>query len=40
MQDKTNVQTNKDLPVLGPWVMTTDPATTNTYLYERNPYYC
>lgn len=38
-QDKYNDQKNKDLPVLGPWVMTVDPATTNTITYTRNPYY-
>lgn len=38
-QDRMNDQKNMDLPVLGPWVMTCDPATTNTITYERNPYY-
>lgn len=30
---------NKDLPVLGPWIMTTDPKTTNSIRFVRNPYY-
>ncbi len=39
MGDKTDPSKNMDLPVLGPWVMTSDPAETNTLTYERNPYY-
>lgn len=38
-EDKINHQKNVDLPVLGPWVMTADPAETNTITFERNPYY-
>ena len=38
-EDRTFDQSNKDLPVLGPWVMTVDPAETNTIVFERNPYY-
>ena len=38
-EDKINVQKNVDLPVLGAWVMTADPAVTNTITFERNPYY-
>ena len=38
-EDKMNDQKNKDLPVMGPWVMTADPAETNTITYERNPYF-
>ncbi|MGI6239777.1 MAG: ABC transporter substrate-binding protein, partial [Christensenellales bacterium] len=38
-EDKYNDQKNMELPVLGPWIMTVDPATTNTITYERNPYY-
>ncbi len=38
-EDKDNDQKNMELPVLGPFLMTCDPATTNTITYERNPYY-
>ena len=38
-EDRSFDQSNKDLPVLGPWVMTVDPAETNTIVFERNPYY-
>ena len=39
MGDKIDPSKNMDLPVLGPFVMTVDPAETNTYTYVRNPYY-
>lgn len=39
-KDKMNDQKDKDLPVLGPWVLTADPAVTNSLTFERNPYYC
>ena len=38
-QDRWNDQVNMDLPVLGPYIMTCDPATTNTITFSRNPYY-
>ena len=39
MEAKTDEQKNPALPVLGPWVMTVDPAETNAVTFERNPYY-
>lgn len=38
-EDKRDEQKNMALPVLGPFLMVTDPATSNTIAYERNPYY-
>jgi peptide/nickel transport system substrate-binding protein len=38
-EDKSDEQKNMELPVLGPFVMTCDPASTNTITYARNPYY-
>lgn len=38
-EDKYDMQKNMELPVLGPYIMTVDPATTNTLTYARNPYY-
>ncbi|MGI6172624.1 MAG: ABC transporter substrate-binding protein [Christensenellales bacterium] len=38
-EDKSNDQTNVALPILGPYIMTVDPATTNVIVFERNPYY-
>lgn len=38
-EDKYNHQKNMDLPTLGPWVLTCDPAETNTITFARNPYY-
>lgn len=38
-QDRFDDMKNKDLPVLGPWIMTVDPAMTNSLRFVRNPYY-
>lgn len=38
-KDMANDQVNMNLPVLGPWVLTADPAVTNSLTFERNPYY-
>jgi peptide/nickel transport system substrate-binding protein len=32
-------QANKDLPMMSPFIMTVDPATTNQVTFARNPYY-
>ena len=39
MEAKTDERVNPNLPVLGPFVMTADPAETNSITFERNPYY-
>ena len=38
-EDKANHQKNMELPTLGPWMLTCDPAETNTITFARNPYY-
>lgn len=37
--DRNDHTTNMDRPVLSPFVLTCDPATTNTLTFARNPYY-
>lgn len=39
MGAKVNDQQNPDVPVFGPWLLTVEPAVTNTLLFVRNPYY-
>lgn len=39
MNSKAFDEENPDLPVLGPWILTVDPAVTTTLTYARNPYY-
>ncbi len=37
--DRNDYQVNMELPTLAPFVMTSDPAETNTLTFVRNPYY-
>lgn len=37
--DRMDFRANKDLPMMSPFIMTVDPATTNQVTFARNPYY-
>lgn len=38
-KDRADYEVNPDFPVMAPFVLTVDPAGTNTLVFNRNPYY-
>lgn len=38
-KDRMDGQINPEFPMMGPWILKTDAATSNQLIFERNPYY-